>query len=280
LAAVLPLLGGVAISIGWLLLEWLGPAILPPRPSAFVVVSLIASVLYGLAFFTIEDLRHSRHQVLSRLVVSHGREMELHAAKQESELVALQARINPHFVFNTLNAITALIHEDPAKAEETILRLARLMRHMLEMGERTMVSLETEVGVASAYLEIEKVRLGSRLRYRVDVPDDLRATPLPGMLLQPLVENAVKHGVRQGTEGGEVRIDARSVGVYCQIEVIDNGPGFSAHVGTGQSMRLLRQRLALIYGQDFEFTLQRDARATETVVALRIPLRPGPERRA
>lgn len=279
LTAVLPLLGAIAVWAGWFLLAWLAPDVLPPNVAGLITVSLVVSVLYGLAFFTIEDLRRSQRQTLGRLTASRGREKEMHAAKRESELVALQARINPHFVFNTLNAIAALIHEDPDKAEDTILRLARLMRHMLEMGERTMASLETEVAVARAYLEIEKVRLGSRLQYRIDVPDELRTAPLPGMLLQPIVENAVKHGVRQSGNGGYVHVEARSDGRCCRVEVADSGPGFSQHAGTGQSMELLRRRLELIYGDDFEFALQRDAPAGETVVTLRLPLRPAPELR-
>jgi LytS/YehU family sensor histidine kinase len=151
---------------------------------------------------------------------------------------------------------------------------------MLEMNEDAIVNLETEANMARAYLKIEKKLLGARLQYRIEVPDDLCAVPVPGMLLQPLVENAVKHGVRQSGDGGYVHVEARADGPYCQVEVKDNGPGFTQHSGAGQSMGLLRQRLDHIYGADFELTLQRDARVHETVVRLRVPLQPAQARPA
>lgn len=275
--AILPGLGAVAFLGGKLLLDLFVPGLLDGRGPALMGTSVLVSVLYGLAVFTIEDYRRRQHTALDELEWSRRREHELRRAQKEAELLALQALMKPHFVFNTLNAITALIHDDPDKAEETTIRLARLMRHILEMGDDTMVSLDAEMTVARAYLEIEKVRLGNRLSYDIDVPETLLLTPVPGLLLQPLVENAVKHGVRQRSDAGYVHVRAWADGDHCQAEVVDNGPGFSQHKGTGRSMRLVRERLDRIYGRDYELTLARDERLGETVVSLRIPSMPPRE---
>jgi len=271
---VLPALGMVAFLGGSVVLAVVAPDVLQDRRLALMGTSVLVSVLYGLAVFTIEDYRKRQHSAEDELELSLRRERHLTRATKEAEVVALHALMKPHFVFNTLNAITVLIHDDPDKAEDTTLRLARLMRHILEMGDNTMVSLEAEVAVARAYLEIETVRLGRRLKYEIAVPEQMLPTPVPGLLLQPLVENAVKHGVRERGDEGYVRLRAWTDGDHGHAEIVDNGPGFSQHKGSGRSMRLVRERLDRIYGRDYELTLSRDERAGETVVSLRFPLRP------
>jgi signal transduction histidine kinase len=274
---ILPALGALAFAGGWFLMDLLAPGLLEGRGFALMSTTIVISVLYGLGFFSIEDQRRRQHSAEGALEQSRVRENQLVRAQKESEIVALQALMKPHFVFNTLNAITALIHDDPGKAEETTIRLAQLLRHILEMGADTMMSLDAEVKVATAYLEIERVRMGRRLEFAFDVPRELGHIPVPGLLLQPLVENAVKHGVRQRPDEGYVRMRAWADGAHCLAEIADNGPGFSQHQGSGCSMRLLRERLDRIYGRDYELTLARDHNAGETVASLRFPMVPPRE---
>jgi signal transduction histidine kinase len=262
-------------------------AILPLLPSALPMVpfsrllatNVLLSVLFGVAFFRVEDFRQAQHRALARLTNSEEKQKDLEGARDRAEINSLQSLIKPHFVFNTLNAIVALIHEDPPKAEETTLRLARLMRYLLEVSDGEMMSIESELGVVEAYLEIEKVRMGSRLRYALDVEPGLAGIPVPGLVLQPLVENAVKHGVQQRPEGGYVRVRVAREDDKCRVEVVDNGPGFSTHHGAGQATRLVRSRLEFLYHDQHDFQLERDATAGETIVVLRFPLMvPGPAR--
>jgi len=268
---ILPALGALAFAGGWVLMALLAPGMLDGLAFPLMGTTMVITVLYGLGFFSIEDQRRRQHSTDGALEQSRVREHRLVRAQKESELVALQALMKPHFVFNTLSAITALIRDDPGKAEETTIRLAQLLRHILEMGADTMMSLDAEVKVATAYLEIERVRMGRRLDYTFEVPRELGLIAVPGLLLQPLVENAVKHGVRQGSGEGYVRVRAWADGDHCLAEIADNGPGFSQHQGSGNSMHLLRERLDRIYGRDYELTLTRDDRAGETVARLRFP---------
>jgi signal transduction histidine kinase len=271
---ILPALGALAFAGGWGVMELVAPHVLEGRGLALMGTTIVISVLYGLGVFSLEDHRRRQHTAEDQLELSRVRESQLVRAQKESEVVALQALMKPHFVFNTLNAITALIHDDPGKAEETTIRLAQLLRHILEMGDDTMMSLDAEVKVATAYLEIERVRMGRRLDYAFDVASELSTVPVPGLLLQPLVENAVKHGVKQRSEPGYVRMRAWADGGHWRAEIADNGPGFTAHHGSGRSMRLLRERLDRIYGGDYELDLVRDDQSGETLVCMRLPTVP------
>lgn len=254
--------------------------VLPLVPSAqptvaftrLLATNILLAVLFGVAFFRVEDYRQDRYRTLARLSTSEERGRNLEDARDRAEIASLQSLIKPHFVFNTLNAIVALIHEDPGKAEETTLRLARLMRYLLEVSDGEMLSIESELGVVEAYLEIEKVRMGARLEYSLDVQPGLGGIPVPGLVLQPLVENAVKHGVQQRPQGGYVRVRVAREEDKCRVEIVDNGPGFSTHHGAGQATRLVRARLEFLYHDDHDLSLERDAAAGETIVVLRFPL--------
>jgi signal transduction histidine kinase len=266
------LCGVVAAAAAWVVLPLL-PSALPMVPfSRLLATNILLSVLFGVAFFRVEDFRQAQHRTLARLSNSEEKQKDLEGARDRAEINSLQSLIKPHFVFNTLNAIVALIHEDPQKAEETTLRLARLMRYLLEVSDGEMMSIESELSVVEAYLEIEKVRMGARLHYVLDVEPGLAGIPVPGLVLQPLVENAVKHGVQQRPEGGYVRVTVAREGDKCRVEVVDNGPGFSTHHGAGQATRLVRSRLEFLYHDEHEFQLARDAAAGETIVVLRFPL--------
>jgi LytS/YehU family sensor histidine kinase len=202
---------------------------------------------------------------------TQARTASLEGSLHLAQMVALQSRLQPHFACNALGAIAELIHDDPRRAEETALRLAKLMRHVLHNADTDRVRLADEFAIAQAYLEIERVRLGEHLRFLIDLPAELCDLPVPGMLVQPLVENAVRHGVSQRRDAGLVRLHARRDGAYCHIEVTDDGPGVSRVRGSGQARHLLRQRLQGLYGHDHEFSLERDQRRGHTIALVRVP---------
>jgi two-component system, LytTR family, sensor histidine kinase AlgZ len=174
-------------------------------------------------------------------------------AATAARLAELQARIRPHFLFNTLNSAVALVRQDPARAEAVLEDLADLFRHALsEPGES--VSLTEEVALARRYLAIEQVRFGDRLRVEWVIDDRAAAARVPPLMLQPLVENAVKHGVEPSAEGAEVRVSTERRGSRVVIKVSNTVPGGQGEPGMGVAQENVRHRLALLHDVHAQFT--------------------------
>jgi len=176
-------------------------------------------------------------------------EKELTVAK----LSLLHAQVEPHFLYNTLASAQYLTRSAPAQADEMLGHLIQYLRHSLPRTEDSLSNLGEELERARAYLEILKIRMGPRLGVQIDIPDALRNTPLPPMMLQTLVENAIKHGLEPKPGGGTVwmlaRRDANDAGDAVSITVADDGHGFGSDVaGTGIGLKNVRERLRLVYG--------------------------------
>jgi two-component system sensor histidine kinase AlgZ len=169
-------------------------------------------------------------------------------AALESQLQALQARTDPHFLFNSLNTVASLIQEDPVLAERTLERLADLFRYALESSRVRTVPLERELSMVADYLALQSARFGERLRTELRVEDDLGAIQVPPLLLQPLVENAIMHGTAQ-RRGGQIEVTARRERDQLVLEVCDDGPGpgASRHTGAGTAVAGMIERLRLHY---------------------------------
>lgn len=176
---------------------------------------------------------------------------EMGKLASEAQLTALRAQINPHFLFNSLTTIGYLITEDPAKANDTLLKLTRLLRSVLT-NSAEFCSLEDELKLIESYLDIEKARFEEKLQVEVDISDDLRSTQIPALILQPLVENAVKHGISENRNGGKVRISAESTENGLVLTVWDSGSGATSTVAAetyGFGLRNIEQRLANYFGK-------------------------------
>ena len=166
----------------------------------------------------------------------------------EAKLHLLHAQVEPHFLYNTLASAQLLTRSDPARAEAMLGHLIQYLRRSLPSAEEEMSTLGAELERALAYLEILKIRMGDRLDVQIDVPEALRATPLPAMMLQTLVENAIKHGLEPRTGGGTVWIRARRDEGGVAVTVADNGEGFNTKTsGTGIGLKNVRERLRLRY---------------------------------
>ena len=166
----------------------------------------------------------------------------------EAKLHLLHAQVEPHFLYNTLASAQLLTRSDPARAEAMLGHLIQYLRRSLPNAESEMSTLGAELERTLAYLEILKIRMGPRLSVQVDVPEALRATPMPSMMLQTLVENAIKHGLEPRTGGGPVWIRARRDGDDVAVTVADNGEGFNSKTGgTGIGLKNVRERLRLRY---------------------------------
>lgn len=170
----------------------------------------------------------------------------------QTRLAALQARTNPHFLFNALTAVAELVRIDPGRAEQALIDLAGLYRHILENTDLEVVSLGEELKIVRQYLEIEKIRLHDRLAFRVDCEAGLEKMKIPPLLIQPLVENAVIHGVSRTVAGGSVSVSVSGKAGLTQIVVEDNGPGWEGNIRTGRrsgfGLEGVRERLRLSYG--------------------------------
>lgn len=197
-------------------------------------------------------------RAISRRVAEHRRSEQAATAQTATEkeltvakLSLLHAQVEPHFLYNTLASAQLLTRSDPAGADAMLGNLIQYLRHSLPRTDNEQSTLGAELERALAYLEILRIRMGSRLSVQVDMPENLRATPLPPMMLQTLVENAIKHGLEPRTGGGTVWIRARRNEDAVAVTVADDGEGFNtANSGTGIGLKNVRERLRLVYGGD------------------------------
>jgi two-component system sensor histidine kinase AlgZ len=190
---------------------------------------------------------------------------------REAELRALRAQIDPHFLFNSLQSISALTTADPAAARRMCLLLADFLRDTLALGARPRIPLGSELSLARRYLAIEQVRFGDRLRVEIAVAPDAEACGVPPLLLQPLVENAVTHGIAHLLEGGTVRVRAERRAASLVIDVENpSDPDRPDGRGTGLGLRNVRQRLHSVYADDG--MLQTEETGGRFIARLQLPL--------
>jgi two-component system, LytTR family, sensor histidine kinase AlgZ len=230
---------GLALLLGHYFFPGLNSSFSPQLPLLFG----IAALLYLLAV--------SLHYVLLSVESSkeaETREQEALTLARESELKALKAQINPHFLFNSLNSISALATVDGARAREMCIKLSDFLRTTLKLGEKQRITLADELALARAYLEVEQVRFGARLRVEIDADAGCERCVVPSLVLQPLVENAVKHGIAGLVNGGTIRIEARCGSGRLQLNIRNDfdpeSPGASRH---GLGLRNVRDRLRALY---------------------------------
>ncbi len=171
-------------------------------------------------------------------------------ANAQAQLSSLESRVQPHFLFNTLNSIAALTHDDPAGAEKMTTQLASLLRASLEGDHSPIVRLADELALVGSYLDIERVRFGDRLRYAIETDAAPADAGVLRMAIQTLVENSVKYAVSPRREGATIAVRAAMENGRLRVEVRDDGPGFdAAHVPDGHGLALLRARLEALFGQ-------------------------------
>ena len=211
------------------------------------------SVLFG-AGFLLYLLSVASHYMILAIEDSNkaeARVQETSILARDAELKALKAQVNPHFLFNSLNSISALTSVDPAKAREMCILLAEFLRMTLGLGEKASVPLSEELFLLHRYLAIEKVRFGSRLQMEEDFPDETKSVQLPPLLLQPLVENAVTHGIANLPDGGVVRLSGqiREARVSLAIENTFD-PESTPMRKSGLGLKNVRDRLEARYGKE------------------------------
>jgi two-component system, LytTR family, sensor kinase len=199
------------------------------------------------------------------------RESQLETQLALAQFHSLRSRLHPHFLFNALNSVTELIHSDPARADRMLVRISELLRVAVDAAVTPEIPLRDELQFAVRYLDIERMRYGERLTVRIHVADDLLDALVPNMLLQPLVENAVRHGVAPHVHPGAVELRAVRRGGELDIVVRDTGAGFDPDVAPGVGLGATRERLETMFGADERLTFAHVADGFETRV--RLPLK-------
>ncbi len=242
----------------------------PTRLGRLFVDNTLLALLFGAAATSYFVLRSRFEEAIAQLAEKEVNEQRLLRLKTKAELEALRAKINPHFLFNALNSIASLIPVDPQRAEEMVQRLSHLFRYTLDTSNSETVRLSDELRLIREYLEIEKVRLGERLSYEIVVDSELAGLPVPGLLLQPLVENSVKHGLANSRTGGQIAIRCHRENDKCRIEISDTGNGYEqSQSAEGFGLSSVRERLALHYGNDYDFQLTHQ---NGVRIVIRLPL--------
>ena len=205
-----------------------------------------------------------------REIQSAKTELKLETQLVQAKLDTLKMQLHPHFLFNTLNTVSAIMSDDLKGARRMIARLSEILRINLETSHQQKISLKEELDLLNLYLDIERERFKEKLKIELDVPTDVWECKVPHFILQPLVENAIKHGIANNKTVGIMEISAIKNGDYLQIQIDDNGAGFAEDSQNGVGLSNTKERLEKLYGEDFELDLK-ESESGGVSVYLRIP---------
>lgn len=253
-------LSGATVSI----LAWIGPGYLllnnilagDGEYQAFLRETLTLRIISGVLFYSLLVTIYYLVINYRELKEKSRRESELAGLLKEAELNLLRSQIRPHFLFNSLNSISSLTMTDPSRAQEMVIKLSELMRYSLHLPDSMMSTLEKELYHVQLYLDIEKVRFGDRLIYEKEIGEAALNWQVPVMILQPLLENAVKYGVYEAAGATVIRLEALAGQEVLQIRVSNSyDPGSGARKGTGTGLRNIRERLLNLYGTSTLMTI-------------------------
>jgi len=226
------------------------------RPFAGSVNVSILVLLWSLIYFTFHYMENYRKKEIESLIWE--------AAVKDYELKTLKSQLNPHFMFNAMNSIRALIEEDPESAKVAITKLSNILRYSLQMERMERVPLEEEVETVKNYLDLERMRFEDRLKYKLDVDRSTNKIEIPPMMIQTLIENGIKHGIAKRTEGGEIilktKIMTTSNGPKLKIEIRNSGHFSEEQLksSNGFGVSNTKHRLNLLFGDDANFTIQNE----------------------
>jgi two-component system sensor histidine kinase AlgZ len=231
---------------------------------------IVIALIFGLSISTFETMRYKLQAASLELRTREVERERAYKLLAEARLSSLESRIHPHFLFNTLNSIAALIPSDPERAEDTVGKLASLLRFSLNANHAGLVPLSQELKVVRDYLEIERTRFGDRIRFEIAVPASLDDTSVPPLSIQSLVENVVKHVVSRQPQGATIRVTGSKDSKRVQLAVLDDGPGFSLDAITpDHGLGNLIARMELLYGPAGQLEVAREN--NNTAVRLSFP---------
>jgi len=213
--------------------------------------AMIGSVAIYLYFFR-------ERAFAAEAIVQEERIKRLSTEKKviESNLRLLQAQVEPHFLFNTLSSVLSLLDTDLEKGKSMLLNFMQYLRASLDKSRDSASTIAQEMEIIRAYLDIFKVRMGERLRYVIDVPENIMHLPFPSMIIQPVVENAIKHGLESKIEGGEILIRCEAGDDLLRVEIADTGLGFNEKTELGFGLSNIKERIERLYGNEGQIVLE------------------------
>lgn len=260
------LVGGavLGIVIGSAVARFFFPELPRINTSEHFQTSLIFALFFGVIvtyiFFSFQ-----------RISTERVRRLEVEKNAVITEIKLLQSQMEPHFLFNTLSTIISFIDDEPAKAKKMLESFTSFLRTSLVLARSETITLSQEIDMVKHYLDVFSIRMGDRLRYTIDVPDELKTFSLPPLLIQPLVENAIKHGLEPSVRGGELRITSVRNADVLRMIVVDSGRGVSeTSQGNGIGLENIRKRLELAYGRKSKLIFEEN-KPSGVCVTIEIP---------
>jgi two-component system, LytTR family, sensor kinase len=219
---------------------------LVPLVSGWLSLSIIF-LLWNVFYFTYFFIEKSRNEEL--------KELQMQAKLNEFELNNLKTQLNPHFIFNAMNSIRALIDENPPLARHAITQLSSILRTTLQMNKTRFVTMQEEVRLIREYLELEKIRFEERLQVEYEIDESISGNLVPPMMLQTLVENALKHGISKCKDGGTVRVVTLSTNGSVEVKIFNSGVFIPGSSRKGVGLSSTEQRLTILYGKEAKFDM-------------------------
>jgi len=233
-----------------------------------IIVGVVFSS--GITLFEVHKLK--LEEKIARLKKAELENEQLRRLESEARFNSLQAKLNPHFLFNTLNSLAALVYDNPQMVEKSIVRLSELYRSVLSISNKTYIPVKQEIDLIRDYLELEKLRFGDKMIYSFHYLKNIENIKIPGLLIEPLVGNVVKHVLEKQKETVIIDISVQVDKKYVKISVSDNGPGFkTGSISSGYGLNSIRERLTLLYGEDYDFDIDTKS-GKGTSISIRIPL--------
>jgi LytS/YehU family sensor histidine kinase len=249
---------GVTLGLTWILSAFSGPnilALIDNRYGLYIQTLLLNTMFVVIAGFTIIS---RAKMATAQAHMQQERIMRLTSEKKaaETHLKLLQAQIEPHFLFNTLSTILSLLDTDSGSGKTMLMDFIRYLRISLSKTRRESSTIDEEITLITAYLNLYKVRMADRLEFVIQLPDKLKKHPIAPMIVQPLVENAIRHGLQNKSSGGKILIRVQQTGDKIRLEIADTGNGFDTERQGGTGLSNVRSRLKSIYGDAARLILE------------------------
>ena len=252
--AVALIIGSICGSYLGAIVSGLSPSLLFEQTPLFQLLTI--GVIFGSIITYFFSSREQIAQSQTRIQEEQIKRLTSEKKLVEANLKLLQAQIEPHFLFNTLSNVLSLLDTDPEKGKSMLVDFIQYLRASLSKIREQKATLGQEMEMIQAYLNIFKVRMGDRLHYKIELPEKLKANSFPPMLIQPLVENAIKHGLEPKIDGGEILISGEEKNGILRLEVVDTGGGFKEGKNFGMGLSNIRERLQSLYGNSGRLILE------------------------
>ena len=261
---------GVVLGVGTAFLIITGKITLNRQVLLF---SLVFGLVASAVMTSYEALKFRLEKKITCLKAAELENEQLKRYEAEARMASLQSKLNPHFLFNTLNSLASLVYDDPNKVEKSIIRLSDLYRKVLSYSDQTLITIGEEIELIKDYLGLEKLRFDEQLSYDIDCPDDLKEQKMPGLIIEPLAENVIKHAQEHSQEAIHMTIQVRREQDLIEFTVGDNGPGFDvSKTSFGFGLYSVQERLRLLF-HDHQSLDIRSSPGQGTTVTMRFPVR-------